>query len=66
MPEFHGPSLPPKTVLKNMSEEFLEKRRKALDSYLQVSLQFTHIIGNVKKIKSCNFWKLLLLSKNFK
>ena len=38
MPEFHGPSLPPKTVLKNMSEEFLEKRRKALDNYLQVSM----------------------------
>lgn len=38
MPEFHGPSLPPKTVLKNTSEEFLEKRRKALNNYLQTLL----------------------------
>ena len=37
IPEFHGPNLPPKTVLNNMSEEFLVKRSKALDNYLQVN-----------------------------
>lgn len=36
LPKFHGPSLPPKSVLKNTSQTFLEKRRKALDNYLQV------------------------------
>ena len=40
LPKFHGPSLPPKSVLKNTSQSFLEKRRKALDNYLQVSITF--------------------------
>ncbi|KAK6165250.1 hypothetical protein SNE40_022210 [Patella caerulea] len=34
-PSLKGPQLPGKTVLKNMNQEFLEKRRKALDSYLR-------------------------------
>ncbi|KAK3588903.1 hypothetical protein CHS0354_007052 [Potamilus streckersoni] len=34
-PDFNHPSLPSKTVRKNMNEEFLNKRRKALDQYLQ-------------------------------
>ncbi|XP_060579066.1 sorting nexin-13-like isoform X2 [Ruditapes philippinarum] len=38
LPHFHGPSLPPKTFLKKTGEEFLEKRRKALDNYLQTLL----------------------------
>ncbi|XP_045168136.1 sorting nexin-13-like isoform X2 [Mercenaria mercenaria] len=38
LPHFHGPSLPPKTLLKNTGKEFLEKRRKALDNYLQTLL----------------------------
>ncbi|KAL5007185.1 hypothetical protein ScPMuIL_015991 [Solemya velum] len=32
------PSLPGKTVLKNMNKEFLEKRRKALNAYIQYLL----------------------------
>jgi hypothetical protein len=35
-PDISGPSLPGKTMLKNMNQEFLEKRRKSLDNYLQV------------------------------
>ncbi|XP_052248874.1 sorting nexin-13-like [Dreissena polymorpha] len=35
LPHFHGPSLPPKSLLRNNTDEFLEKRRKALDTYLQ-------------------------------
>ncbi|KAK3086098.1 hypothetical protein FSP39_013557 [Pinctada imbricata] len=38
-PEYQGPVLPSKTVLKNMNKEFLEKRRKALDQYLQVLMK---------------------------
>ncbi|XP_052095486.1 sorting nexin-13-like isoform X1 [Mytilus californianus] len=34
-PDLPGPGLPGKTVLKNMNQEFLEKRRKSLDNYLQ-------------------------------
>ncbi|KAL3831550.1 hypothetical protein ACJMK2_023289 [Sinanodonta woodiana] len=34
-PDFDHPSLPSKTVRKNINEEFLNKRRKALDQYLQ-------------------------------
>ncbi|XP_069111090.1 sorting nexin-13-like isoform X1 [Argopecten irradians] len=37
-PELQGPHLPGKTVLKQMSKDFLEKRRKALDNYLQTLL----------------------------
>ncbi|XP_021363849.1 sorting nexin-13-like isoform X2 [Mizuhopecten yessoensis] len=37
-PELQGPHLPGKTVLKQMNKEFLEKRRKALDNYLQTLL----------------------------
>ena len=35
-PDIAGPNLPGKTMLKNMNQEFLEKRRKSLDNYLQV------------------------------
>ncbi|XP_025093376.1 sorting nexin-13-like isoform X1 [Pomacea canaliculata] len=38
-PDLQGPTLPGKTVLKNMSKEFLEKRRKALDNYLRALLK---------------------------
>nr|KAG5714324.1 hypothetical protein BaRGS_018541 [Batillaria attramentaria] len=38
-PDLQGPTLPGKTVLKNMGKEFLEKRRRALDSYLRVLLK---------------------------
>lgn len=36
---FHGPSLPPKTVFRVLQDDqFLEKRKKALDNYLQTLL----------------------------
>ncbi|KAL8566062.1 hypothetical protein ACOMHN_012847 [Nucella lapillus] len=38
-PDLQGPTLPGKTVLKNMSKEFLEKRRRALDHYLRALLK---------------------------
>ncbi|XP_071102568.1 sorting nexin-13-like isoform X1 [Haliotis cracherodii] len=34
-PEWIGPHLPPKTLVKNTSKDFLEKRRKALDAYFR-------------------------------
>ncbi|CAL1526462.1 unnamed protein product [Lymnaea stagnalis] len=38
-PEISIPVLPSKTVLKNMSQNFLEKRRKDLDKYLKVLMK---------------------------
>ncbi|XP_061179851.1 sorting nexin-13-like isoform X2 [Saccostrea echinata] len=38
-PEFQGPPLPGKTVLKNMNKDFLEKRKKSLDTYLQTLMK---------------------------
>ncbi|XP_052813316.1 sorting nexin-13-like isoform X2 [Mya arenaria] len=38
LPTFYGPSLPPKSLLKSTNKDFLEKRRKALDNYLQTLL----------------------------
>jgi hypothetical protein len=35
-PDFQGPPLPGKTVLKNMNKDFLEKRKGSLNVYLQV------------------------------
>jgi hypothetical protein len=49
-PELQGPVLPGKTMLKHMGKDFLEKRRRALDHYLRVRLQYV-------------FW-LTVLSKN--
>ncbi|XP_076461622.1 sorting nexin-13-like [Babylonia areolata] len=38
-PDLQGPTLPGKTMLKNMSKDFLEKRRRALDHYLRALLK---------------------------
>ncbi|XP_041367207.1 sorting nexin-13-like isoform X2 [Gigantopelta aegis] len=38
-PELVGPRLPGKTVIKNTSKEFLDKRRRALDRYLKAIMK---------------------------
>ncbi|XP_056008392.1 sorting nexin-13-like isoform X2 [Ostrea edulis] len=38
-PDFQGPPLPGKTVLKNMNKDFLEKRKRSLNVYLQTLMK---------------------------
>ncbi|XP_078321983.1 sorting nexin-13-like isoform X2 [Crassostrea virginica] len=38
-PDFQSPQLPGKTMLKNMNKDFLEKRKKSLNTYLQILMK---------------------------
>ncbi|XP_055874295.1 sorting nexin-13-like isoform X2 [Biomphalaria glabrata] len=49
-PELVIPSLPSKTIVKNMSESFLEKRRKDLDKYLRYLMK-PDLIQNVSGLE---------------
>ncbi|WAR09863.1 SNX13-like protein [Mya arenaria] len=68
LPTFYGPSLPPKSLLKSTNKDFLEKRRKALDNYLQMDTIVNPLktVGNavinqtenIKHLSSDGFSKL--------
>lgn len=54
-PDFQCPHLPGKTIVKNMNKDFLEKRKKSLNTYLMV-------IYCLLLITVINFSKLFILS----